>query len=370
MFVNLNYAAWQVCFFFASGSVIFVLSSYFSAKVVEKLGVKHSMGLRSLAVGLYYVAIIFFLSENFWWSVLLIFPFNIFRAFGSVSGQMAYDIFLSHHLTKKNRGGALASMQIAIMVSTVLAPIVGGFVTKYWGFNWTIIIASVLFFGAFMVLLLTPDEKFKLPYTLKTVAYDTLHNTPKSLYLAEIGRTFFDSMLFLIWPLFLVLVVSDIAEIGVIAGLSSGVAMVVAFWVGKKIDKASGASAAIVKHGAWRSTFINLIRGLWWEPLSLGVIDAVSKINDQTIKLPYDVEFYKWVKAKDSLERSHIRQILFQTIWFLFILLYTLIFLVFQSAPAWVFFMIFVTSALTLTLCSNIARVPLSDTVEKPSRKS
>ena len=256
-------------------------------------------------------------------------------------------------------------MHIAIMVSTVLAPIVGGFVTKYFGFNWTIIISSVLFFGAFLILLCTPDEKFKLPYTLKAVAYDTLHNTPKSLYLAEIGRTFFDSVLFLIWPLFLVLVIGDIAEIGVIAGLSSGVAMAVAFWVGKKIDKSSGASAAIVKHGAWRSTFINLVRGLWWEPLSLGIIDAVSKINDQTIKLPYDVEFYKWVKAKNSLERSHIRQILFQVIWFLFIVLYTAIFFIFPTAPAWLFFMIFVGSALTLTLCSNIAKVPLTDPVEK-----
>ncbi len=357
MYVNLSYAVWQICLYFLIGCALFAINAIFSAKVIEKIGVKHTMGLRPLFVGLYYVSLLFFLSENFWLSVFLILPFNALRSFGSSGAQVAYDVFLSHHLTKENRGESLAWLQIAIMVATVAAPVIGGFVTKYMGFDWTIIIASVLFGLAFLVLLMTPDEKFQLPYTLRSMAHDLFHETPKALYWSELGRTFFDSVLFLIWPLFLVLVVSDIAEIGVIAGASSGIAMVVAFWVGKQIDKKQGASAKIVTHGAWRSTVINLVRGLWWEPISLGIVDAVSKINDQTIKLPYDVEFYKWVKEKNSLERTHIRQIMFQWIYLVCFAVYTLIFAVFADAPGWIFVVIFVGSALALTLCSNIARI-------------
>ena len=357
MYANLAYNAWQICFYFFAGYVCFAIMSFFSAKVIERIGLKHTIGLRALTVAIYFIALIFFLTTNFWLSILLIIPFNAIRAFGTTASQVAYDTYLSHHLTKKNRGEALAWLQIAIMVSTVLAPIIGGFLTKYYGFNITIMVACVFFAISYGVLLLTPDEKFELPYKLKAVAYDTFHNTPKALYAAEIGRTFFDSVLFLIWPLFLVLVIGDIAEIGMIAGLSSGVAMGIAFWVGKQIDKSDGSLSTIVKHGAWRSSVINLVRGLWWEPLSLGIVDAISKINDQTIKLPYDVEFYRWVKEKNSLERTHIRQILFQNIYAIAFLIYFLIFLAFPEAPAWIFFVIFVSSAMGLMLCTQISKV-------------
>lgn len=361
MYVELNYSAWQVCAYFAIAQLFFAFSAFFSAKIIEHIGVKHTMGIRPLMVGLYYIAVVLFMTENFWMSMLLLAPFNFLRSIAATSSQVAYDVFLSHHLTKENRGEALAWLQIAIMISTVTAPIIGGIVTKFLGFDWTIWIATVFFIASFVVLLLTPDQKFKLPYSLRAVFRDTFKNTPHSLYAAEVGRTFFDTVLFVIWPLFLVLVIGDIAEIGLIAGLSSGIAMMVAFWVGRKIDSQSGSAAKIVRHGAWRSTFINLVRGLWWEPISLGLADAISKINDQTIKLPYDVEFYRWVNEKNSLERTHIRQILFQLLFLGFLSSFTFIFLVFNTAPGWVFVLIFVSAALTLTLCSNITKLPLTD---------
>ena len=141
------------------------------------------------------------------------------------------------------------------MAATVLAPIIGGFVTAYAGFVWTTYVGLFFFLLSGGILLLTPDEKFKFPYSVKKFMSDTKTIIPKPLAYAEFGRVFFDSVIYLIWPIFLVVAVSDISKIGLLAGISSGVAMVIAYSIGKKMDKIKDKAAQTIRHGAYRSCY-------------------------------------------------------------------------------------------------------------------
>lgn len=356
-YVNLNYSLAQICLFFTYTCIFFIATAPFVGSVIEKIGVKHSLALRGVTASIYWLVIGQIMTPDFLTSLLYLAPFVLLRAFGNNTSMVAYDIFLSQHLTKGSNGKALAGMQIAIGISTIIAPILGGFVTEYFGFTWTSIVGVVCFAIGAGVLFLTPDEKFKLSYSPRKLINDTVFVTPKPLIYSEFGRVFFDGVMFLIWPVFLILVVKDMGMVGMVAGVSSGLAIIAAFVMGKRMDKPSSSPAQTLKFGAYRSMFINFVRGIWWEPVTLSIVDAVSKVNDQTMKVPYDMQLYAWIKEANSIERAHSRQIIIQSLFVLPFFTAFVLFLVFENAPNFVFIAMFLLSAMSLYCCALISQL-------------
>lgn len=357
MFVNLEYAIWQICFYYMVGQLMFFVVSPFVGLVIQKIGLKHAIALRPAALCIFWLALPYVLVQDFWLSILCMLPFFLIRGLGGTTSVLAYDIFLSHHLNRKNKGKSLALLQIAIMASTVLAPIIGGFVTAYAGFIWTTYIGLVFFIIAGIVLMLTPDEKFKCPYSVKKFLKDTPAVIPAPLAYAEFGRVTFDSVIYLIWPVFLVVAIGDISKIGLLAGASSGVAMIVAYWIGKQMDKGGTKTDVALRHGAYRSMLLNFIRGVWWEPITLGLVDSINKINDQTIKVPYDMQFYKWINEKDTLERAHARLFYDQGIYLLIFAFGAMAFYAFPQNQTLIFIACFLFGSMSLWFTQRISEV-------------
>lgn len=345
-------------FVFLFLQISFSLTGPFVGKLVGKIGLKHSISLRSFGVMFYYLSMPFLLSTDFWQSVLFMAPLFLLRATGQNASMVAYDIFMTHHLNKGKSGKSVAWMQIAIMMASVIAPILGAFITAVWGFSFVTYFGGACMLISALVLYLTPDEKFKVPYTPKKIISDTLFETPKNLFYSEWGRCFFDCVLWVVWPVFLILIFAGkLVDMGILVGGSSGVAMIIAFFIGKRIDKNSENTGKVLKWGAYRSTFLNFFRAVWLEPLTISVVDALSKVNDQTIKIPYNVKVYKWLHKENTFERAHIRQIIAQNFYTIPLLLFTLVFLVFSDAPVWVFVSIFGLSAFSLSFTSQILKI-------------
>jgi|GEM_PF-1646455 len=356
MYVNLNYALWQIGTYFMVGQLFFVMAAPFCGEIIKLIGVKHAIASRAFLLCIFWLCIPFVLSANFNQTMLFMLPLFFLRGLGGASSLMAYDVFLSHHLNKSSKGQSLALLQIAIMVGTVVAPIVGGIITDKFGFVYTTYVGLGFFLAAGGVLLLTPDEKFKFPYTPQKFLKDLPSQTPKPLLQAEFGRVFFDGVMYIAWPLFLILVMTNMTSIGLVAGISSGVAMVVAYFVGKKMDNADAKPEKALRNGAYRSMLLNFVRGIWWEPITIGIIDSLNKVNDQTIKVPYDMQFYKWIHERDTLERAHIRLFIDQVIYlFTFVVLTALLW--FISAPTIVFVAIFILASLALWWTQKISEV-------------
>ncbi len=369
MYNNLGYQLWQICAFFLVWQMAHVLVIPFIGFVIERLGIKHALGLRCICASYYFVAILYFLTPDFYSSLLFLIPFFFLNAFGNNTALMGYDLFLSHHINKKNRGTAMAFFQIVIMAGALIAPILGGFITKYFGFHFTTLFGLGAMMGGWIVLMLTPDERFKLPYTPKKLIKDVFKKTPQNLVLGETGRVFFDAVIFLAWPLFLVLVLKDIASMGMVVGVSSFAAMILSFWIGKKIDSGKKAPGHILKSAALRSTVINLVRGVSMDPITLTIIDSLNKVNNQTVKVPYFVILYKWINYENQVERSHMRQVVFHHAYLLAFFLLFVVFYLAPQADRVVFTIIFVAAALMLLLSSRITGLEKLCVV-KPHKKS
>ncbi len=356
MYVSLNYELWQIGVYFLVGQLFFVLATPFCGEMIRIIGVKHAIASRAFTLCIFWFCLPFVLSENFGQTLLYMLPLFLLRGGGGANSAMAYDVFLSHHLNKKNKGKSLALLQIAIMVGTVVAPILGGIITDQFGFVYTTYVGLAFFALAGGVLLLTPDEKFKFPYSPARFLKNIPSQTPKPLLQAEFGRVFFDGAMYVAWPLFLILVMTNMTSIGMVAGISSGVAMVMAYWIGKRMDNSDAKPEKALSHGAYRSMVLNFIRGIWWEPITIGIIDSLNKINDQTIKVPYDMQFYKWMHEENTLERAHIRLFVSQAVYLLTFLILVIL-LYFIAKPSVAFVLIFVLASLSLWWTRKISEV-------------
>ncbi len=359
LYTTLHYSLSEVFLFFVFWQISFSFVMPFVGGFISKIGLKHSMASRRFWDAIFYLSLPMLLTGDFWGDISRVMPLFFIRSLFSSASEISYDIFLTHHVTRETKGKMLSWIQIGIMGGAILAPIMGGLITQYFGFTWTSIAAFLLFMISGGVLLLTSDEKFKVPYTSKKLIIDAFKKTPKNLFFAEAGRVFFDAVMWLVWPMFLVLTLKDVVSMGVLVGASSGAAMIVAFFIGKKIDanRGKGIVQKILHRGALRSMVFNFARGVVFYPTAIGIFDACNKINDQTMKVPYDIGVYKWLCRRHTFEKAHIRWFIAENIYTVATIIFAASFYFFENYSKELFTAFFVSGAFLLLLMQKVSKL-------------
>ncbi|MCF7917907.1 MFS transporter [Candidatus Gracilibacteria bacterium] len=345
LYQNLEYQVWQICVFFLAWQTAFVLIIPFVGTFIERFGLKHSMGFQSFATALFWIVLPFLVQGELWMDLLRMAPFFLLRASAVGVSEVSYDIFLTHHMDDASRGKTIAWIQIAIMATVIMAPFLGGLITYFIGFEWTAVVAFVAFLISGIVLLFTPDEKFHVPYTPKELLRDTFKRDSRSVFVAEGGRVFFDAILWLVWPIFLILILKNIVTMGILVGISSGISMMLIYCIGRRIDQ-GGVSEKTLRFGSYRSTVLNFLRGILWDPFLLAIVDVLHKINFDTLKVSYDVQMQRWLRRRNTFERAHIRWMIVENIYMLAVAFFTILFILFQESTQIIFIIIFCVGSL------------------------
>jgi MFS family permease len=355
LYYGVGYQLWQICMFFFVWQGTSSLILPFVGSALTHWGLKHSMAFRSIGVSIFWLALGFLLTGNFWTDVLFMIPFFFLRSFAKGISVIAYDIFLTFHMNRESKGKTLAGIQIAIMGAIILAPLAGGFIMKEFGFQWLTYVAILFYIVSGVVLLITPDHRFHVSYTPSKLLRDAFKKTDKAIIVAEFGRVFFDAIIWIVWPIFLLLILTNVMKIGIVIAISSTLSMVATFLIGKRIDKL-GIDPKAIRFGSYRSTVLNVLRGVIWDPVVLAIIDALHKINLGTIKVPYTVQLYKWLHKRDTFERAHIRWLIAENTYTIAIGIFTILFYVFSNDIKSVFVAIFALGSLTMLLTQAIAK--------------
>ncbi len=355
LYYGIGYQLWEICLFFLVWQVTSSLLLPFMGWVLTHWGLKHSMASISVGVSVFWIATGMLLTGNFWSDMLVMLPFFFIRSFTKGLSVIAYDIFLSYHMNRESRGKTIAGIQIAIMAAIVLAPLAGGLIMKELGFQWLTYIATLFYLASGIVLLMTPDHKFHVSYTPSQLIRDAFKKTDKKIVIAEFGRVFFDAIIWIIWPLFLLLILTNIMQIGGVVAISSALSVLVTFIVGKRIDKL-GINPRSIRFGAYRSTILNVLRGVIWDPVVLAVIDALHKINLGVVNVPYTVQLYRWLHKRDTFERAHIRWIIAENTYTIAIGIFAILFYFFAQDVKSVFVVIFALGSMTVLLTQAIAK--------------
>ena len=153
------------------GNWFFVFFVPFSSKVISKIGLKHT-----IALYLPFMPIFLFLLqklngsflESLWLIILLLLIRNIPKAFN----ETADIIFVSKNILNKNHEGtSLAKLRIVIIVANLLAPLIGGAIAFFFGFNYLFNITALLFILAPIPLFLAKDKYFKFNMSAKDLIF-------------------------------------------------------------------------------------------------------------------------------------------------------------------------------------------------------
>ena len=364
LYVTLGWSLWQIALFFAWWSGFFVLAM----PLISSLLRRYSLSVLLIGFPLGQIGLLlgfsFFLSTDFWSSLLLLsLPFA-WRAVGVSVGNVAYDVTIAEHLKSKSSGRTLAGFQIMIILSSLLAPLLGAVVTAWFGFSATLYLgvgASVL--SAICVWYLPRHHK-RLKYSSAEFLHDVFHKTPSAIIRSEWGISFFDAVLFLIWPLFLILVLQDIISMGLLVGISSMLSMLISWKIGKKLDtkKSKKDSSKVLQHGVWRSCVMNFLRALWLEPIVIALIDSSDRVNMQGVLVAYNRYLYHWLQHGHTVERAQIRRFLNESYYFITYCLAAGLFWIWPGEVLWLFILFFFLSAFSMLGVQQVTRLSSAKT--------
>ena len=300
LYAELNYSIFEILLFFIINQVIFLIFVPFSGKIIEKIGVKHSIVLHLPAMALFTYSLRY-LHGNFYSDIWIIILILIIKVIPKSSKTTAETIFVSKNILnqKGTEGKSLSYIKITLIIASLLSPLIGGLVTYLFGFEYFFNVAIVITLFATIPLLLTKDKYFKIKESPTDILKFTYKEIPKNFYLAEGGRWLVASIIWVIWPLFIFLVVKNTINMGAVVSISSFVAIIVSYYVGKIIDKKS--PKKLLKKMTRIATSVFFLRTAFPHPVLIVITDSINKVINPVLMIPYQKYYYGYIKSIDNI---------------------------------------------------------------------
>ena len=300
LYSELNYSIFQIILFFLINEFIFLIFIPFSGKIIEKIGIKHSMLIHIPGMIIYTYGLRF-LSGDFIADLGLIVLLLIFRVAPKAPLTSAEQIFIAKNILnhKGHEGSSLARIKILLIITSLVSPLFGGAITYYFGFDMFFNFA-IFFMGIAMIpLLLTKDQYFHSTQSSKDVLKYIFKTIPKNFHIAEGARWGIDSLMWIVWPIFLFLVVENTLDLGVLVSVSGVISIVASYYVGKKIDKKL--TKEFLSKMTKVSTSLFFLRSVFPSQVLIVIFDSINRIVEPVLFLPYEKYFYKFFKSNKNI---------------------------------------------------------------------
>ena len=314
----LGYSIPTIIMFYFLVSFNFVIFSYFGAKIVSRVGDKHSILLSVPFAILYYFGLLL-LESN----IILFYFLPFLLAFRMIFHNYGYHLNFINHSKKKKRGKELALIGIIILMATAVAPFLGGILaTDHF---------SILFLlGAFLMvigtfpLFFSKDKHEKINFSAKDLTRQITAKSERgnlisfSGYAMEsiIGRT--------IWPIFLIIILQTTAKTGFIFSASMFISIFLFYFIGKITDEKN--KIKLLKIGTVMYFFAWVGRIFANTSYKILFIDSYKNISEKVLYLPWSAHSYDLAMRKDCFSFIVSREIIFNASRVLFLPFIALIF--------------------------------------------
>lgn len=315
---KLGYSIPVIIMFYFFVSLNFVFFSYFGAKIVSRIGDKHSILFSTPFAVLYYIGLL--LLENntviFW-----ILPFLL--ALRMIFYNYGYHLNFINHSERKKRGKELASIGVITLTMTATAPFLGGILATDHFFLLFLLSAFLMLAGTFP-LFFSKDKHEKINFSAKDLTRQITAKSERgnlisfSGYAMEsiIGRT--------IWPIFLIITLQTTIKTGSIFSASMLISICLFYFIGKITDKKN--KIKLLKIGTVMYFFAWVGRIFANTSYKILFIDSYKNISEKVLHLPWSAHSYDLAMRKDYFSFIVSREIIFNVSRILFLPFIALIF--------------------------------------------
>ncbi len=204
----------EILFFYGIKEFFIILFSILAGGIGNKLGLKHTM-IASLPLFLLYLIGIIFLKYNP--SLFYLYTLSIISAFASALYWVPmHSLFARFSSNKKgdSQVGTLMSLQ---SLSTMIAPLLGGFISLKFGFELLFVLATIILIIPIVILLNSKDIQPHINFSIKDLTkFFKKHQQHFLSIMLDSFSSFAETIL---WPLFVFLILKDTMSVGTVGSL-------------------------------------------------------------------------------------------------------------------------------------------------------
>ncbi|KKQ61885.1 MAG: hypothetical protein US81_C0003G0007 [Parcubacteria group bacterium GW2011_GWE2_38_18] len=281
----LGFSVVSILGYFFLNTFGFLLFSYIGARAVSWLGVKHSILMSAIVLILYFIGLRQIVAHPWLFFVL---PF--LRAIEAILYNYSFHINFVRQVDRKKHGRAVTVQQTIALVAGLIAPFVGGLLAKYFGFD-------VLFFTGLSVIAVSAIPLFfsaesyeKLAFNKEGLYRDLWSKNGRPLLLSYSGYAVESWIGLILWPIFLMAILSDTSKVGALISLPAFVTLIFFYFFGKMIDRQNKkkllAVGSVLHFFGWIGRLF--VQGFD----SVLLVDAYKRLSERFVQIPWSAIFY------------------------------------------------------------------------------
>jgi DHA1 family multidrug resistance protein-like MFS transporter len=281
---RIGYTLVEIFEFYAIVYAAYSVLIFAGAKVISRIGYKHSILLSTLFYVSYWyllyqlidypwlfwiVPILFALQKSFFWP--------------------AYNAEVATHSIKQQRGREIGMLFSLIEIAAIIGPFLGGLIAWQYGFKSLFFSSGLLMVASVYPLFRSPEVYMRHDFSLGN--FKKIFKRYARNFLGYFGMAE-DLMLMTLWPVYIFLVIPNVFNVGVVIMVASVAAIVLMLYVGKLTDKFSKQeliqSAALFYGITWIFRFIAKTP---WPVIGFDVLTRTGKgiLNVPMIALTYEI---------------------------------------------------------------------------------
>lgn len=273
---SLGYSMVNILWFYAQVYIYYLLLIGFGAKFSSRWGLKHGMIVSNLFYIIYWI-VLFSVKANpfFFYIAPLFFALQKAWFWPSFNADMA--------LKSQNaqRGREVGVMYSLIEIVFIIGPLIGGFVSEFYGFYGLFFAAGLFMAASIYPLLLTKDQ-----FPRHIFSYHNLWKIFRKNWQNFWGYWGYaeDMMIMSIWPIFVFIMTQNLSTVGLISTIAAAIGSMVMLYVGKLTDKTD--KQTLLKNFSFFYALTWVFRFLTTSVGSVLAFDSLTKIGKDIVHIP------------------------------------------------------------------------------------
>jgi MFS family permease len=266
-------------------SLCFVIVALPVAKIVTRIGVKHSILLSTFFLICYY-SLLNYAQIKIWVFILL----PILMALNMGFYNIGYHLNFLAHSEKKRRGRQLSVMHIFLVFATALSPLIAGYIIGQFSFNVLFAVGVSFIVAGALILFMAKEEYARVKIDFKKMLSYLMNRKNHPNFLSFLGYAIESIIDRVVWPIYLILILVSYEKFGAIVTTSMIASIVVYYLIGKYSDRVDKKKIIYFATGLY---FIAWIGRIFVNSAGrVLAVDTYKHLTGKILHLPWEVHSY------------------------------------------------------------------------------
>jgi MFS family permease len=244
-------------------------------------------------------------------------------------------------------GSSLGFIVVLTRMMTIIGPMVGAFITVFFGFSWLFNLGLVLALLSAIPYFFMHHHHRHHPDGLSGLLEKIRDPDNFPLMISWIGRSWDDTLTIDFWPLYIFLAVGGIGQLGIISSLVAIVAMIVAYITGRMFDRTSKRKRMYLA-GASFSALLWPVKAFARAFWSIFGIDSLHSVVSSFYTIPFLSQTYRFSFRRDTVAFFVFREI----VWSIGVAVFLL--LAFLITFSWSWTLLFLLGGIGVVISMNL----------------